>query len=61
MISSNKAMWVLMGTAKLVGVVWVQDVRMLPILTTIMQVLPIGMLLILTSMTQGVLGEFNLE
>ena len=51
MISSNKSMWVLMGTPKLVGVVLVQVVSMeilptgmVPILTTIIQVLPIGIL-----------------
>ena len=61
-------LWVLMGTAKHVGIVWVQVVsmetlptRMFPILTTIIQVLPTGMLPILTSMMQGALGQFNLE
>ena len=51
MISSNKTMWVKMGIAKFVGVVLVQVVsmgilptRMQTILTTIMQVLPTGML-----------------
>ena len=33
----------------------------IPILSSIMQVLPIEMLLILTSMMQWVLGHFNLE
>ena len=57
-----------MGTTKLVDVVWVEIISMeilhtgvLPILFSIMQVLPIEMLLILTSMMQWVLGHFNLE
>ena len=80
MISSNKTteilrtaqmlglLWVLMGTAMPVSVVWVHVVSvkilptgMLPILTTTMQALPIGMLLILTSMMQVALGHFTLE
>ena len=56
MISSNKTMWVLVGTAKLVGVQVVSmeilPTEMLPILTTIMLVHPTGMLPILTTIMQ---------
>ena len=53
---------------KLVDVVWVDIISMeivhtgiLPILSSIMEVLPIEMLSILTSMMDWVLGHFNLE
>ena len=58
----------LMGTTKLVDVVWVEissmeilHAGMLPILRSIMQAPPIEMLPILTSMMQWVLGHFSLE
>ena len=57
-----------MGTTKLVDPVWVDIIfmdilhtGMLPILSSIMQLLPIEMLPILTRMMHWVLGHFNLE
>ena len=57
-----------MGTTKLVDVVGIEIISMeilltgmLPILSSIMQVLPIEMIPILTSMIDLVLGHFNLE
>ena len=61
-------LWALMGTTKLVDVVWVEIISMeilhtgvLPIPSRIMQILPIEKLPILVSMMQWVLGHFNLE